>query len=204
MPASGARAREALRLTGSRSPRARSACRSCTSTTSGPRKAPRPWLERITARRTRPSSSWSARRSARPWLQGERMDAGDVMVACAWRFGQFYNAKVVPALKYPALVAYSERAEALPEFLSTRSTEPQAGGSRARARCAPRRNRARRSRRAERRLVRAIELVQLRRLHAPFRRAWRAPGRDGGSGAGRGARGCGACGRAPGPGAGAW
>ena len=55
----------------------------------------------------------------RPWLQGERMDAADVAVAVAWRFGQFYNAKEVPAASYPALVEYSRRAEALPEFAST-------------------------------------------------------------------------------------
>jgi hypothetical protein len=46
------------------------------------------------------------------------MDAGDVMVACAWRFGSSTTRRC-SAVKYPALVAYSERAEALPEFLST-------------------------------------------------------------------------------------
>jgi glutathione S-transferase len=57
--------------------------------------------------------------SARPWLQGDRPTAADVMTAIAWRFGQHYNAAEIPAAKYPALVAYSRRAEALPEFLST-------------------------------------------------------------------------------------
>ena len=57
--------------------------------------------------------------SARPWLQGERINAADVAVAVAWRFGQFYNSKEVEASRYPALVAYSARAEALPEFAST-------------------------------------------------------------------------------------
>ena len=56
---------------------------------------------------------------ARPWLQGERPTAADVMTACAWRFGQFYNSGEIPAASYPALVAYSDRAEALPEFSST-------------------------------------------------------------------------------------
>jgi len=56
---------------------------------------------------------------ARPWLAGERFTAADVMTAVAWRFGQYYNAAEVPAAKYPALAAYSERAEALPEFVST-------------------------------------------------------------------------------------
>jgi glutathione S-transferase len=56
---------------------------------------------------------------AKPWLQGERLDAGDVAVAVAWRFGQYYNSVEIPASQYPALVAYSQRAEALPEFAST-------------------------------------------------------------------------------------
>jgi glutathione S-transferase len=55
---------------------------------------------------------------ARPWFGGARVDASDVAVAVAWRFGQFYNAKEVAASRYPALVAYSARAEALPEFVS--------------------------------------------------------------------------------------
>jgi len=53
---------------------------------------------------------------ARPWLQGDRVNAADVAVAVAWRFSQFYNAAEIPASRYPALVAYSARAEALPEF----------------------------------------------------------------------------------------
>ena len=56
---------------------------------------------------------------AKPWLGGKHLDAADVMTAIAWRFGQFYNDAEIPAAKYPALVAYSRRAEALPEFAST-------------------------------------------------------------------------------------
>ena len=40
-------------------------------------------------------------------------------VACAWRFSQIYTKDVFATSKYPALVAYSARAEALPEFAST-------------------------------------------------------------------------------------
>src|SRR6266849_1703389 len=29
---------------------------------------------------------------ARPWLQGDRLTAADVMTAVAWRFSQYYNA----------------------------------------------------------------------------------------------------------------
>jgi len=56
---------------------------------------------------------------ARPWFGGARMNAADVAVAVAWRFGQFYNAKEIPESRYPALVAFSRRAEALPEFAAT-------------------------------------------------------------------------------------
>jgi len=57
--------------------------------------------------------------AAAPWLQGEALTAADVIVAIAWRFGQYYNSAEIPAASFPALVAYSRRAEALPEFAST-------------------------------------------------------------------------------------
>lgn len=57
--------------------------------------------------------------SAQPWFGGARLDAADVAVAVAWRFGQFYNAKDIPESRYPGLVAHSRRAEALPQFAAT-------------------------------------------------------------------------------------
>ncbi len=79
-----------------------------------------PWIER-TVGQVHASFGLleEAVKSARPWLQGDRINAADVAVAVAWRFGQFSNAKEVEASRYPALVAYSARAEALPEFAST-------------------------------------------------------------------------------------
>ena len=56
---------------------------------------------------------------AKPWIMGPALNAADVVVACAWRFNQYYNAVEVPAARYPALAAYSARAESLPEFSST-------------------------------------------------------------------------------------
>ncbi len=50
------------------------------------------------------------------WFGGTRLNAADVAVAIAWRFSQHYCVAEVAAAKYPALVAYSARAEALPEF----------------------------------------------------------------------------------------
>ena len=56
---------------------------------------------------------------AKPWLQGERMGADDVVSACLWRFLHLRKSTEAPAGKYPALAALSRRAEALPEFSST-------------------------------------------------------------------------------------
>jgi glutathione S-transferase len=78
------------------------------------------WVERIVGQAgTAYAQLEPLAAKAKPWLEGERLTAADVMTAVAWRFGQYYNAGEIPAAKYPALVAFSKRAEALPEFLST-------------------------------------------------------------------------------------
>jgi glutathione S-transferase len=79
-----------------------------------------PWMERVVGQaNTAFAELEPAAAKARQWLQGARLNSADVAVACAWRFGQYYNAAEIPASRFPALVAYSERAEALPEFVST-------------------------------------------------------------------------------------
>ena len=79
-----------------------------------------PWFERVVGQANTAFIELEAMMAgARPWLQGDHLTAADVMTAIAWRFGQHYNAVEIPAAKYPALVAYSQRAESLPEFLST-------------------------------------------------------------------------------------
>ena len=51
-----------------------------------------PWLARVTGQANAAFAELErAAEKASPWLQGERLDAADVMVACAWRFGQYYN-----------------------------------------------------------------------------------------------------------------
>jgi glutathione S-transferase len=121
MPADVAGRREALRLVGL----AMAACEKCVQifyerSTRPPEKRHEPWLARVgqqanaAFRELEPAAS-----RAKPWLQGERFNAADVAVACAWRFSQHYDAEQVPAGEYPALVAYSRRAEALPEFAAT-------------------------------------------------------------------------------------
>jgi glutathione S-transferase len=78
------------------------------------------WLERVTSQaNTAFAQLEEMAAKAKPWLHGDRLTAADVMTAVTWRFGQYYNATEIPASKYPALVAYSARAEALPEFAST-------------------------------------------------------------------------------------
>lgn len=78
------------------------------------------WMERITAQAHAALGELEkAAQGAKPWLQGERFNAADVAAAVTWRFGQFYNAAEIPASRYPALAAYSARAEALPELAST-------------------------------------------------------------------------------------
>ena len=79
-----------------------------------------PWTERVVQQANAAFGELEkAVARASPWLQGERFNAADVIVACAWRFAQYYDAEEVRASDYPKLAAYSRRAEALPEFVST-------------------------------------------------------------------------------------
>ena len=79
-----------------------------------------PWLDRVTEQANAAFAELErAAAKANPWLQGKPFNAADVAVACAWRFAQYYDSAEIPAARYPALVAYSARAEALPEFAST-------------------------------------------------------------------------------------
>ena len=76
-----------------------------------------PWLDRVIAQANAAYAELErAAARASPWLQGETLNASDVVVAVTWRFGQYYNAKHIPEATYPALAAHSARAEALPEF----------------------------------------------------------------------------------------
>jgi glutathione S-transferase len=120
-PARGPERQEALRLVGL----AMAACEKCVQIVYEKEQRPAekrhdPWMQRVIGQANAAFGELErACAKARPWLQGERLDAGDVAVACAWRFGQYYDAAEVPASHYPALVAYSARAEALSAFAST-------------------------------------------------------------------------------------
>jgi glutathione S-transferase len=121
MPADVAARKEALRLVGL----ALAACEKGVQLLYERDKRPaekqhRPWLDRVTEQANAGFAELErAAAKADPWVQGKAFNAADVAVACAWRFAQYYDAAEIPAASYPALVAYSARAEALPEFAST-------------------------------------------------------------------------------------
>jgi glutathione S-transferase len=121
MPANGGERQEALRLVGL----ALAACEKCVQIVYEKEQRPAdkrhgPWLDRVAGQANAAFGELErAAQAAKPWLQGKALNAADVAVACAWRFGQHYDSAEVGASRYPALVAYSARAEALPEFAST-------------------------------------------------------------------------------------
>lgn len=121
MPAGGPERQEALRLVGL----AMAACEKCVQIVYEKEQRPAekrhdPWMARIVGQANAAFGELErSAANAKPWLQGARFNAADVAVACAWRFGQYYDFAEVPAANHPALVAYSKRAEALPEFAST-------------------------------------------------------------------------------------
>jgi glutathione S-transferase len=121
MPAGSAERQEALRLIGL----AMAACEKMVQIVyernqRPPEKRHAPWLERVTQQAHAALGELEkSAAAAKGWLQGDRVNAADVAVACAWRFSQIYTKDDFPLSKYPALVAYSARAEGLPEFAST-------------------------------------------------------------------------------------
>ena len=79
-----------------------------------------PWLDRVTEQMHGAFAALEAiAGTAKPWLHGERISQDDICIAVAWGFAQFVMADALPASRYPALAAYSARAEALPVFVET-------------------------------------------------------------------------------------
>jgi glutathione S-transferase len=122
LPAQASPKRDALRLVGL----ALAACDLCVRMIyereqRPPEKRHDPWYARTLAQALAAFDALEvSARGASPWLQGGGgPNAADVAVAVAWRFGQHYNAALIPAGKYQALAALSGRAEALPAFAST-------------------------------------------------------------------------------------
>jgi len=122
MPTTVGRRREALRLIGL----ALAATEKCVQMVYEHHQRPRtkmhrPWLDRIRLQAEAGLQQLEkSALAANEWLQGERLCASDLAVACLWRFSQYYlDETAIDASRFPALVAFSARAEALPEFAST-------------------------------------------------------------------------------------
>jgi glutathione S-transferase len=80
----------------------------------------RPWLDRIENQLTTAYDLLESEiDSTQEWVFGSRFSQADITTAVAWRFTQFVLKDFISAADYPALAALSERAEALPEFIST-------------------------------------------------------------------------------------
>jgi glutathione S-transferase len=77
-----------------------------------------PWVERVQKQMHAAYAELETRLAGRDgWLFGERLMQPDITIAVAWRFTQFMLPGVLDAARYPALAAFSERAEALPVFI---------------------------------------------------------------------------------------
>ena len=77
-----------------------------------------PWVERVQKQMHAAFGELETRLAGHDgWLFGERLMQPDITVAVAWRFTQFMLPGVLDATRYPALAAFSERAEALPVFI---------------------------------------------------------------------------------------
>lgn len=85
-----------------------------------PEKQHQPWIERVESQLVAAYDALEGVATvANPWLISDQIMQPDITVAVSWRFTQLVIPDVLDAAHYPALVAFSERAEQLPEFLST-------------------------------------------------------------------------------------
>ncbi|MBN3762733.1 glutathione S-transferase [Burkholderia sp. Ac-20365] len=81
-----------------------------------------PWIERVQMQLFAAYDHLEtaiAGRKGNGWLFGDRLMQPDITLAVVWRFQQFLLPGVVDPARYPALAAFSQRAEALPEFIAT-------------------------------------------------------------------------------------
>jgi glutathione S-transferase len=81
----------------------------------------RPWIERV---QTQLFAAYDhleeaiGGREGNGWLFGDRLMQPDITLSVVWRFQQYMLPDVVDPGRYPALAAFSARAEALPEFIA--------------------------------------------------------------------------------------
>jgi len=82
-----------------------------------------PWIDRLQTQlkgavELMESAASASATAGDLWLQGEELCQADITVAVAWRFTQHISCANIRADDYPALSAFSARAEELPEFLA--------------------------------------------------------------------------------------
>jgi glutathione S-transferase len=79
-----------------------------------------PWIERVRGQLLAACGLLEVELgSGASWLFGARPLQADISTAVAWRFMQMMLPETVGAAEHPLLAAFSSRAEALPEFVST-------------------------------------------------------------------------------------
>jgi glutathione S-transferase len=78
-----------------------------------------PWIKRLTEQLQSAAEQMEACvGDGSEWLFGKDITQADISVAIAWRFTQHAVPRRLPAEEFPGLVAFSARAEALPEFIA--------------------------------------------------------------------------------------
>lgn len=84
-----------------------------------PEKQHEPWVERVTGQLLAALGALEQELERRPLAAtSATIDQAGVTTAIVWHFAQQMVPDVVPAADFPALAAYSARAEALPEFVA--------------------------------------------------------------------------------------
>jgi glutathione S-transferase len=82
-----------------------------------PEKLHQPWVDRVTDQLLAAFGALEEELVGRPLpVTSAAITQADVSVAIAWHFTQQMLPEVVPAARYPALIAFSNAAEALSEF----------------------------------------------------------------------------------------
>jgi glutathione S-transferase len=76
------------------------------------------WPDWIARCRTQAAGAIGAL-AAEPWPAGAALDQAQITTACMLRYVQMADPELLPAGRYPALAALSERCEARPEFQAT-------------------------------------------------------------------------------------
>jgi glutathione S-transferase len=82
-----------------------------------------PWIDRLEqqlegAAGIMESTVSACANSPGPWLLGDDLTQADISIAIAWRFMIYTERVNLRPEDYPALVAFSARAETLPEFMA--------------------------------------------------------------------------------------